>query len=106
MLTPQEVAALKEAFEDGTVAEALDFILDRYVDLNELYPICQTIAETESFWETTTLKALTIKLFYDMVNKIPKLDVNSDLDLSVTYWVNQAMPIMDKVLADSTELRS
>jgi hypothetical protein len=105
-ISPSGVSALKEAFEDGTVAEALDFILDRYLDLNDLYPICQKMAETPHLWESVTVKALTIEIFYILIKEIATLNVNNDIDLSVTYWVNQALPIMEKVLADSTELRS
>lgn len=108
ILDASAVAELKEAFADGWIAESLDFITSTYVELDDLYDPIQEIVEDPTFWggDLATVRALTTKLFYRLIPKLSTLDVNEDLDASVTYWVEQATPIISKVLADRSEVNS
>lgn len=103
LLSQEDINNLREAFEDGYAAEHLDFITDQYVSLETIYQNLLDIAEDPGFWEDLpNCSFLTIKLFYKLVRLNPSLDVNDNLDTSVTYWANQASTIISKVLADKT----
>lgn len=101
-LSHEEKVSLKHSFNSGTAAEALNFILERYLEFADLVQVCQELSEES--WKSLTLKGLTIQLFYRLLGSYTSLDVNEDTDLSVNYWVTQAFPIMEKLLADSTNL--
>jgi hypothetical protein len=107
LLEPGEIDILREAFEDGDAAEHVDFLIDQYVPLEDLYTKFEEYARVPGFWEDVpNVHFLAIKLFYKLIREVPVLDVNGDLDSSVIYWANQVSPILSKILADKSHLAS
>jgi hypothetical protein len=102
-LTLDQIDILRETFEDGSAAESLDFILDQYVSLEDLYTKLENLSQIPEFWgDVLSIHFLAIKLLYNMIRAYPVLNVNEDVDTSVTYWTNQVEDILSKILADKT----